>query len=230
MKFYMLVRLIRLYTSTQQEHHSRLFCTVADLQLMLHDSATCPARHRDNPIFLLLRASSNNDLPGFAGVEAQLVDLRTLNQQTMQCPTDAQPRACSGTAVPGWNFCYPTCCDWCGGSLFLVVLGSHSNPSTIVCGSFSGCCAHWWPSTGTQEVGTQPCSEEHNLSSTYPAGPCPTWTHHPTCGAPAIKFGHNREKHKFSSMMTPVYFESIILFAFPKCLFHLLVPWYHPVP
>ena len=38
MKFYMLVRLIRLYTSTQQEHHSPLFCTVADLQLMLHDS------------------------------------------------------------------------------------------------------------------------------------------------------------------------------------------------
>ena len=36
--------------------------------------ATCPARHRDNPIFLLLRASSNNDLPGFAGVEAQLVN------------------------------------------------------------------------------------------------------------------------------------------------------------
>ena len=29
---------MRLYTSTQQEHHSPLFCTVADLQLMLHDS------------------------------------------------------------------------------------------------------------------------------------------------------------------------------------------------
>ena len=35
---FMLVRLMRLYTSTQQEHHSPLFCTVADLQLMLHDS------------------------------------------------------------------------------------------------------------------------------------------------------------------------------------------------
>ena len=59
------------------------------------------------------------------------------------------------SAVPGWNFWYPTCCDWCGGSLFLVVLGGHSNPSTIVCGSFpcTWLLAHWWPSTclsGTQ--------------------------------------------------------------------------------
>ena len=37
-KFYAIVRLMRLHTSTQQEHHSPLFCTVADLQLMLRDS------------------------------------------------------------------------------------------------------------------------------------------------------------------------------------------------
>ena len=77
MKFYMLVRLIRLYTSTQQEHHSRLFCTVADLQLMLHDS-DLPCEAPGQPYF--------SSPAGFKQWPPWLC--RRRSWLTMQCPTD----------------------------------------------------------------------------------------------------------------------------------------------
>ena len=83
--------------------------------------------------------------------------------------------------------------------------------------------AHWWPSTGTQEVGTQPCSEEHNLSSTYPAGPCP---HEPTTqpvGHQQSNLDTTEKSTSFQPMMTPVYFESIICLLFLSAFF---IYWY----
>ena len=50
--------------------------------------ATCSVQHHNTFFLLLLRALSKLHRPGFAGVEAQLLDLRTVTLQATQCPTD----------------------------------------------------------------------------------------------------------------------------------------------
>ena len=68
--------------------HSALFCTVANLQLMLHAS-DLPCEAPGQPYFSSPYGFFKQSPPWLCSVEAQLVDLRTLTRQTMQCPTDS---------------------------------------------------------------------------------------------------------------------------------------------